>query len=410
MNKNMFFLALCFIAVGPLTAAKLTNRPIAIVDGETILLSDLQKNWEAFQDQQKENGTPEGLNEETKKFARQKIFDQMIDDKVLQAEAKKRKIRVPQRDLENGILQVKARFLPENGRKDLQIIVRRQMAAQGENGDGTPDLAAAWKELSQSNPAATKEAEATFKSELAKEGIDAKKFNDRIRDQLSVVQLSSEIVRERVKPPSDDAVKNLFAQLSAKLAGKEVSGLSPEAAKDLESMAKYFGRMTAEQVHARHILLSVTNDQGQPTGWEKASPEEKAKVRKKMEDLQKQIKNGADFAGLAEKNSVDKGSAVKGGDLDFFARGQMVPAFEKAAFSLKEGQVSDIVETQFGLHLIKVIEKKAATTLRYDQAENDLREYLFRSSQQSAFEEYVAGLRKTSDVKIMITPEELAGL
>lgn len=410
MKKIAFFIALCSITAGSIFAAKLTNRPIAIVNGETILLSDFQKNWEAFQDQQNENGKPESLTEEFKKEARQKLFDQMVDDKVLQAEAKKRKIRVPQRDLENGILQVKARFLPESGRRELQTIIRRQMAAQGENNEATPDLSAAWKDLSTSNPAATKEAEATFKSELAKEGIDEKKFNERIRDQLSVVQLSSEIVRERVKPPSDDAVKKLFEQLTDKMAGKDVPGLSPEAAKDMESMAKYFGRQTSEQVHARHILLSVTDDKGQPTGWEKASPEEKAKVRKKMEELRKLIKGGADFAQLAEKNSVDKGSAVKGGDLDFFARGQMVPAFEKAAFALGEGQVSDIVETQFGLHLIKVIEKKAATKLRFDQAENDLREYIFRSSQQNAFEEYVADLRKKSDVKILLSPEELAAL
>jgi parvulin-like peptidyl-prolyl isomerase len=410
LKKMTLLFALCSITAGSIFAAKLTNRPIAVVNGETILLSDFQKNWAAFQEQQNENGKPESLTEEFKREARQKLFDQMVDDKVLQAEAKKRKIRVPQRDLENGILQVKARFLPENGRRELQTILRRQMAAQGENGEGTPDLSAAWKDLSTSNPAATKEAEATFKSELSKEGIDDKKFNERIREQLSVVQLSSEIVRERVKPPSDEEVKKLFAQLTDAMSGKDVPGLSPEAAKDMDSMAKYFGRQTAEQVHARHILLSVTDDKGQPTGWEKASSDDKAKVRKKMEELRKAIKGGADFAQLAEKNSVDKGSAVKGGDLDFFARGQMVPAFEKAAFSLSEGQVSDIVETQFGLHLIKVIEKKAGTKLRFDQAENDLREYLFRSSQQNAFEEFVSDLRKKSDVKILLSPEEMSAL
>ena len=156
MKKIALFITLCLIAGGSIFAAKLTNRPIAIVNGETILLSDFQKNWEAFQEQQTENANPEALTDGFKKEARQKLFDQMVDDKVLQAEAKKRKIRVPQRDLENGILQVKARFLPENGRRELQTILRRQMAAQGENNEATPDLAAAWKDLSTSNPAATK--------------------------------------------------------------------------------------------------------------------------------------------------------------------------------------------------------------------------------------------------------------
>jgi hypothetical protein len=124
-------LVLAVLFSAPVAAAKLTNRPIAIVNGENILLSEYNKNWDAFQAQQEEAGNPEELTEEFKKEARQKLFDQMIDDKVLQAEATKRNIRVPQRDLENGILQVKARFLPESGRRDLQIIVRRQMAAPG---------------------------------------------------------------------------------------------------------------------------------------------------------------------------------------------------------------------------------------------------------------------------------------
>lgn len=398
------------LAATPVFSAKLTNRPIAVVNGETILLSDFQKNWETFQEQQPEGPGAEKWTDEFKKEARQKLFDQMIDDKVLQGEAKKKKIKVPQRDLENGIMQVKTRFLPENGRRDLQTIVRRQMAGSGEKEEATPDLGAAWKELALSNPAAVKEAEATFQKELKEEGLDLKKFTDRIRDQLSVVQLTSEVVRQRVKPPTDDEVKNLFDRLTQQMAGKTPAGLSSEEAKDLDSMAKYFSRQTGEQVHARHILLSIVDQKGQPSQWESASLAEKTAVRKKMEDLQKQIKKGANFAELAEKNSVDKGSAANGGDLGFFGRGQMVPAFEKAAFSLAEGQVSDIVESPFGLHLIKLIEKKPASKLRLDQAENDLREYLFRSAQQKSFEEYVAGLRKSADVKVLVSSDELAGL
>lgn len=409
MKKFALILAAGGLAALPVFSAKLTNRPIAIVNGETILLSDFQKNWASFQEQQPEGSGADKWTDEFKKEARQKLFDQMIDDKVLQGEAKKKKTRVPQRDLENGILQVKTRFLPESGRRDLQTILRRQMAAQGDKEETAPDLGAAWKEISASNPAAVKEAEANFQKELKEEGLDVKKFTDRIRDQLSVVQLTGDVVRQRVKPPTDVEVKDLFDRLTQQMAGKSPTGLSGEDAKDLESMAKYFSRQTGEQVHARHILLSVLDEKGQPSKWESASPSEKAAVRKKMEDIQKQIKKGANFAELAEKNSVDKGSAANGGDLGFFGRGQMVPAFEKAAFSLAEGQVSEIVESPFGLHLIKLIEKKPATKLRLEQAENDLREYLFRSSQQKVFEEYVAGLRKSSDVKVLVSLDDLGG-
>jgi peptidyl-prolyl cis-trans isomerase D len=106
---------------------------------------------------------------------------------------------------------------------------------------------------------------------------------------------------------------------------------------------------TPEQVHALHILL-------------KTEGKDEAAVKKQAEDVLKQAKGGADFGELAKKYSEDDGSKVKGGDLNFFGRGQMVPEFDQAAFSMQPGQISDLVKTQFGFHIIKVLEKKAATT------------------------------------------------
>ncbi|HTU99661.1 MAG TPA: peptidylprolyl isomerase [Luteitalea sp.] len=103
----------------------------------------------------------------------------------------------------------------------------------------------------------------------------------------------------------------------------------------------------AEQVRASHILL---NTEGK----------NEAEVRAKAEGLLAQLKGGADFAALAKANSQDAVSAAKGGDLDFFARGRMVPEFDAAAFSLPVGQLSDLVKSPFGFHIIKVTDKKAA--------------------------------------------------
>ena len=93
-----------------------------------------------------------------------------------------------------------------------------------------------------------------------------------------------------------------------------------------------------EQVHARHILVKVANDAGEPA---------KTAARKKAEDLLAKVRAGGDFAALARKNSDDPGSAAKGGDLGFFGRGTMTPAFESAAFALESGKVSDVVEPPF---------------------------------------------------------------
>ena len=106
---------------------------------------------------------------------------------------------------------------------------------------------------------------------------------------------------------------------------------------------------TAEQVRASHILL-------------KTEGKDDAAVKAKAEDLLKRAKAGADFADLAKKNSEDEASAKQGGDLDYFGKGRMVPEFDQAAFSMEPGTISDLVKTQYGYHIIKLVDKKAATT------------------------------------------------
>ena len=122
-----------------------------------------------------------------------------------------------------------------------------------------------------------------------------------------------------------------------------------------------------EEVRARHILVRVE------LGADDAA---KAKVRAEAEDLLKQIRGGADFEALAKKHSKDTSSAPKGGDLGFFPRGRMVPAFDTAVFALKPGEVSEVVETPFGFHVIKLEEHKPGGARPFeavhDQIEKEL--------------------------------------
>src|SRR5471030_1253555 len=106
---------------------------------------------------------------------------------------------------------------------------------------------------------------------------------------------------------------------------------------------------TPEQVRASHILL-------------KTDGKDDAAVKAKAEELLKQAKAGADFAELAKKNSEDTDSAKNGGDLDYFGRGRMVAEFDQAVFAMEAGQISDLVKSQFGYHIIKLVDKKPATT------------------------------------------------
>jgi peptidyl-prolyl cis-trans isomerase D len=119
---------------------------------------------------------------------------------------------------------------------------------------------------------------------------------------------------------------------------------------------------TKERVKARHILVSILN---KPAA-------EVPKLKAKAEDLLKQIKSGADFAKLAEQNSDDKTSAVKGGDLGWVTRGQMVPEFETATFALKTGEISNIVQTNYGFHIVQVQEKEDARLRPIEDVRNEI--------------------------------------
>ena len=169
---------------------------------------------------------------------------------------------------------------------------------------------------------------------------------------------------------------------------------------------------TPEQVRASHILIKPDTNQATagsaltsdpnarpPTTLGGQDPNQaKAKAKAKAQDLLKQIKGGADFAELAKTNSGDTYSAVQGGDLGFFGRSQLVPAFERAAFALKAGQVSDVVETQDGYHIIKLTDHKDPNTIPFEQAKNDIVEMLTQTKKADFAEEYIKSLKANANI------------
>jgi peptidyl-prolyl cis-trans isomerase D len=149
---------------------------------------------------------------------------------------------------------------------------------------------------------------------------------------------------------------------------------------------------TPERVKVRHILIKT---QGKPK-------EDVPKLKAKAEELLKELKNGANFADLAKKNSEDTGSAEKGGELGWIVRGQTVPNFEKTAFSLKPGELSGVVETEYGYHILQLEDKQAARTQTFDEAKPQL---LMESKKELAAD----NLKKAMDAahsEILRTPAQ----
>jgi len=128
-----------------------------------------------------------------------------------------------------------------------------------------------------------------------------------------------------------------------------------------------------EKIRARHILFAVDSE---------ADESARAAVQAEAEQALESLREGADFEALAAERSDDPGSKAKGGDLGFFARGQMVPAFDEAAFALEEtGQISELVRTPYGHHVIRLEERQAAVSRSYDEVSEELaRELLTREA------------------------------
>ena len=151
------------------------------------------------------------------------------------------------------------------------------------------------------------------------------------------------------------------------------------------------------QVRASHILIAFANVDPNATDPDAAKAKAKTDAKAKAEDLLKQIKAGTDFAKLAKEHSDDKRSAVVGGDLRFFPKNQMIPAFDKVAFGLQIGQVSDLVETKYGYHIIKATDRKEAATT-FEQAKEEVMAELTQNKKRELGSGYIEKLKAAAKI------------
>ena len=152
-----------------------------------------------------------------------------------------------------------------------------------------------------------------------------------------------------------------------------------------------------EMVTVRHILL-MTMD---PVTHTPLSMDQQQAKRKQIDDLLKRIRGGADFAALAKQYSEDPGSKENGGALPAFARGQMVPEFEAAAFSLTNNQVSDVITSSYGYHIIKQTGKTPAKKVEYAAVAEKIKNYLIQQKTEKVAPDYLDKLQKDAEVQIL---------
>ena len=207
------------------------------------------------------------------------------------------------------------------------------------------------------------DSELAFTFKIEEGGFTEETFRENIRQQMSVQNMIANDITEGVTV--DDAAVETFYD------------------ENLDQMA------IPERVHARHILVK----------FESGNDESRAAAEQKLAELAAQVEAGESFALLAIEHSEGP-SGQKGGDLGYFERGQMVKEFDEVAFGAEPGSIVGPVETQFGLHLIKVEEHTAPGTVPLAEVEPKIREYLVQQTLYSTVEQLVEDLRANGDVEI----------
>lgn len=207
------------------------------------------------------------------------------------------------------------------------------------------------------------DSELAFTFKIEEGGFTEKTFRENIRQQMSVQHMIANDITEGITV--DDAAVEAFYN------------------ENLEQMA------VPERVRARHILVK----------FEAGNGASRAAAEKKLADLEAQVEAGESFALLAIEHSEGP-SGQKGGDLGYFERGQMVKEFDDAAFGAEPGSIVGPVETQFGLHLIKVEEHTAPSTVPLTEVEPKIREYLAQQKLYSTVEALIEDLRASGSVDI----------
>jgi len=300
--------------------------------------------------------------EEPKAVAMQNKVAKVNDSVITEAELNRELAMTRQRYAEKG-KDLSADQLTELKKDVLDRLVRRELIFGVCRKDGIK--------------AEPSEVDQTFQMVKARFSDD-----EAFRKMMDQFNLTEDIIRSDIA--REIAIKKLIEQRFV----KNVTVSEAEAKKYYEKSKENFHQ--PESVKASQILIKVP---------ENATPEEKEKARARILEIKKKLDEGADFAALAKQFSEGP-RAANAGDLGYFRRGQMVKPFEDAAFALKPGEISDVVETRFGYHLIKVTDRTNASIIPFDELHERIAVYLKQQKLQSMLTNYVEELKKTSTVVI----------
>jgi peptidyl-prolyl cis-trans isomerase D len=358
--------------LSPPTGDLAATDAVAIVDGREISGAEFQRTYQAQLGAYREAYGGNVSDQILRQLGiDQQILQQMIDERAALAEAERLDIRVSDEEVRQRILTLPA--LMENGafigeQRYLQLLnaqrppvtpsdfeesLRRALAIDRLRSMVTGWLTIADDEIEQEYR------RRNDKVKLLVASLPLDTFRDVVKASDEEVAAYFEAHQEEFRVPEKRKIRYALVDVDA----VRLKTIVPDADVERAYNESFEQFSTPDEVRASHILLRTEG-------------KDEAVVRALAEDILKQARAGTDFAQLATKYSEDATSAPNGGDLDFFSRGRMIPAFEETAFALAEGAIGDLVRTDFGFHIIKVTGKRAGTSRSLESVRPQLVEQL----------------------------------
>jgi len=371
---------------------------VAVVEGREIRSDEFQRTYQA-QIQAYRSAYGANMSDQLLRQlgVEQQILQQMVDERAALAEADRLAVRVSDDEVKQRILAIpsfqdKGVFIGEQRYRQILSMQRPPMTPSAFEDAVRRSLVVdkLRTSLTEWLSIPDKELEQEYRRRNDKVKLAVVSFpNDSFRPDVSATdaEITSyfDAHKDDFRIPEKRKIRYLLVDVEAIRSKTVVPAADIERAYN-DRITEY---TTPEQVRASHILL-------------KTEGKDEAAVRAQAEEVLKKAKAGADFAALAKQYSQDESSAPNGGDLDYFGRGRMVPEFDAVAFAMEPGQISDLVKTTFGFHIIKLVEKKTGSTRSLEEVRPQLQDQLSIERAQTQASTLASSLRtritKASDL------------
>ena len=326
-------------------ADEVVDKTLAIVNGEPLMSSEFDRIIEPILSQQQalmplSEQTEEKINE-----LKNKVLEEKISQMLLYQEAKKQKIKIPKRELDAAIDQVKKRFPSDEA----------------------------------------------FKEEMKREGLSQVEFEKRIEEQMMSMKLVEKEVKNKAQKPTEEEIKSFYDKVRKKMKGENLN-LPKEQEAAINTVAMYLKRMSSEQVKVRQIFIKCDKN---------ANADERKAALSRVETVKKELAKGGNFADLSAKYSEDQALRERKGDMGAIIKGDLTKELENAVFSMTVGNYTkEPIKTDYGYHFLRVEGMNAIQSFTYDDIKHELAEVVYQQKARDAYDAWVNSLKAKANIKI----------